>query len=98
MAKVKHAKYVRSDGSVGKEQYLIFCPGCNDIHAMSPQIHSFNGDFDRPTFSPSLLMNFIPNKVCHSFVKDGKIQFLNDSWHKLKGQTVELPEINEDAV
>ena len=31
---------------------------------------------------------------CHSFVRDGKIQFLNDSTHKLAGQTVELPEIS----
>lgn len=32
--------------------------------------------------------------VCHSFIADGKIQFLNDSTHKLAGQTVELPEVN----
>lgn len=30
--------------------------------------------------------------VCHSFVTDGKIQFLTDSTHALAGQTVELPE------
>ena len=27
---------------------------------------------------------------CHSFVTDGKIRFLGDSTHKLKGQTVPL--------
>jgi|WetSurMetagenome_2_1015567.scaffolds.fasta_scaffold00157_32 hypothetical protein len=32
--------------------------------------------------------------VCHSFVRDGMIQFLGDCTHKLAGQTVELPEIN----
>ncbi|MCM1564938.1 MAG: DUF6527 family protein [Dehalobacter sp.] len=31
--------------------------------------------------------------ICHSFVTDGKIQFLNDCTHSLAGQTVELPEI-----
>jgi hypothetical protein len=31
-------------------------------------------------------------KVCHSFVKDGKIQFLSDCTHTLAGQTVEVPE------
>lgn len=31
--------------------------------------------------------------VCHSFVADGRIQFLNDSTHALAGQTVDLPEI-----
>jgi hypothetical protein len=30
--------------------------------------------------------------ACHSFVTDGKIQFLADSTHKLSGQTVDLPE------
>lgn len=31
--------------------------------------------------------------ICHSFVREGKIQFLNDCTHKLAGQTVELPNI-----
>jgi hypothetical protein len=29
---------------------------------------------------------------CHSFITDGKIQFLGDSTHELAGQTVEIPE------
>lgn len=29
--------------------------------------------------------------VCHSFVTDGRIQFLSDSTHALSDQTVELP-------
>lgn len=31
-------------------------------------------------------------KVCHSFVTDGKIQFLTDCTHELAGRTVPLPE------
>lgn len=31
-------------------------------------------------------------RICHSFVRDGNIQYLNDCWHQYKGQTVELPE------
>lgn len=31
--------------------------------------------------------------VCHSFVTDGRIQFLGDCTHALKGQTIDLPEI-----
>lgn len=30
--------------------------------------------------------------VCHSFVREGKIQFLNDCTHELAGETVELGE------
>ena len=32
------------------------------------------------------------NIICHSFITDGKIQFLNDCTHDLKGQTVDLPD------
>jgi hypothetical protein len=32
--------------------------------------------------------------VCHSFVREGMIQFLSDCTHELAGQTVELPELN----
>jgi hypothetical protein len=37
-------------------------------------------------------------EVCHSFVTDGKIQFLNDCTHHLAGQTVELPEVDEQGL
>jgi hypothetical protein len=32
---------------------------------------------------------------CHSFVTDGRIQFLGDCTHALAGQTVDLPELAE---
>lgn len=31
-------------------------------------------------------------KVCHSFVTDGRIQYLADCTHALAGQTVDLPD------
>ena len=76
-----------------KIQWHIMCPGCGHVHAMSPSIHTFNGDLLNPTFNPSLLQNFNPEKICHSFVRDSTIQFLSDCYHELKNQTVELPEI-----
>lgn len=30
--------------------------------------------------------------VCHSFVTEGRIEFLSDSTHELSGQTVPIPE------
>ena len=33
--------------------------------------------------------------LCHSYITDGKIMFLNDCTHSLAGQTVDLPEIKE---
>lgn len=35
-----------------------------------------------------------PPSVCHSFVRDGRIQFLSDCTHKLANQTVDLPDID----
>lgn len=31
-----------------------------------------------------------PDTICHSFVRDGRIQFLSDCTHKLAGQTVDM--------
>jgi hypothetical protein len=86
-------------------QYWFFCPGCKRSHAFTvgppkrgPEDPrwEFNGDFDKPTFKPSLLCNKdYPESRCHSFVTDGKIEFLGDCWHELKGQTVEVPEWEE---
>jgi len=33
--------------------------------------------------------------ICHSHVKDGKIQFLGDCTHELAGKTVDLPDWND---
>lgn len=35
--------------------------------------------------------------VCHSFVREGRIEFLSDCTHVLAGQTVDLPEISDDV-
>lgn len=32
--------------------------------------------------------------VCHFFLRDGRVQFLDDCTHRLAGQTVDLPEIS----
>jgi hypothetical protein len=67
---------------------------------------AYNGKPNKPTFYPSVLVTWnepggnpddfddrskdVP-KVCHSFVTDGRIQFLTDCTHALAGQTVDLP-------
>lgn len=33
--------------------------------------------------------------VCHSFVTDGRIEFLNDCTHALAGKTVDLPPVED---
>ena len=61
---------------------------------------SFDGKLERPTLSPSLLLTQTfgdgrPAYVCHSFVTDGRIQFLGDCTHALANQTVDLPELKD---
>jgi len=87
-----------------KFSYLFHCPGCGLLHSINtiPNIGmpcwTFNGDVDNPTISPSLRVRWEygekgrPEKCCHSFIKDGKIQFLSDCTHELKNQTVEIPD------
>lgn len=75
------------------------CPGCGSGHSFRvsadfslPQ-WMWNGSMDNPTFTPSLLINQGDTASrCHSYVTDGKIRFLSDCWHSLKGQQVELPD------
>jgi hypothetical protein len=111
-------------GAVG-----FLCPGCGEMHVINVEpsddstrpVWGFNGDGDRPTFTPSVLVTYehrsdesreraaafrrehgrpmtleeLPydrKDVCHSFVTDGRIQFLNDCTHALAGQTVDLPD------
>lgn len=85
---------LRSDdpGPRGGTLYLFDCPGCKLSHSFEVPYWSWNGSFDKPTFEPSLLVNgFDPATRCHSFVRDGQIEFLSDCHHELAGQTVELP-------
>lgn len=92
----KVSKFIDGDGAEG---YHFHCEGCNSSHAVYTKGHKtkwgFNDNEERPTFTPSILARWtegIEEKkmVCHSFVTDGKIKYLNDCTHHLKGQTVEL--------
>lgn len=75
------------------------CPGCGYVHAFSPKVHAYNGDGNNPTISPSLLHNNPQgHHTCHSYIKNGMIQFLDDCWHTLKGKTVELPQYDESKL
>lgn len=96
MSKIK--KIIQEeDGKKIFQSYMFFCPGCKCGHPFNMVggiTWTFNNDLDKPTLHPSYLTghkNFTKNR-CHSFIKDGKIQFLSDCYHELKSQTVELPE------
>lgn len=82
---------------------MFMCPGCGEAHhvGVAPgqgPVWGFNGNGDAPTFTPSIFVNapwqyHHPGRPsCHSFVTDGRIQFLSDCTHGLAGQTVPLPD------
>ncbi len=93
------------DGDFLGDHIWIWCPGCKEAHAIrvnAPPPNkgwTWNGSLESPTFTPSLNATVKygepgkPDRVCHSFIKEGKIQFLGDCTHELKGQTVPLPEL-----
>lgn len=88
------------------ELLQFHCPGCRRIHAVQSGSDfgpnwAWNGSLEKPTFTPSVLVTYngadagvdgAPPAVCHSFVTDGRIQYLGDCTHSLAGQTVDLPE------
>lgn len=94
---------------------MFWCPGCDGAHQVAtgdgpgPR-WGFNGDYDRPTFTPSVLVTYngpdagmdrgdgdkAPPAICHSFVTDGEIRFLADCTHALAGQAVRLKPFDDD--
>lgn len=92
-------------------KYLFWCPGCNIGHGFnagegSPKpVWKFNNNMESPTLSPSYHTWHggkgadgkwnDKHHVCHSHIKDGKIQFLGDCTHKLKNQIVDLPDFDK---
>lgn len=81
------------------------CPGCKMLHGVninrpnSPK-WSWDGNKSKPTFSPSVLVTGKYGAEqkelrCHSFVKNGEIQFLNDCSHELAGKTVPMVKLED---
>jgi hypothetical protein len=87
-------------GMQNGERWVSFhCPGCNGGHGIpvsGPRGWNWNGSLESPTITPSILVNrggANPTApVCHSYVTEGRIQFLTDCTHSLAGKTVELPD------
>jgi hypothetical protein len=78
----------------------FWCIGCREHHRITTQSSNpngarwtWNGDKVKPTISPSIHCLPVPEigvKRCHSFIRDGQIQYLTDCEHHLAGQTVPL--------
>lgn len=83
-----------------KVHYYFLCPGCDEIHGIDEKWSFPGGDVEKPTFHPSVLVRHYRGGKefarCHSFIREGKIQFLGDCSHSLKNQTVDLPDFPKE--
>ena len=93
----------------GDEGLVYWCQGCNCTHTIrtkGPGPCGWNGDVEKPTFTPSVMVTWPANPAasdefkewrterrCHTFITDGRVQFLADCTHELAGQTLDLPDL-----
>lgn len=103
-------KILRREGWFSVPTHAHWCPACQSMHDyFVEQPHSngarwtFNGDGDRPSFTPSMNIGVGPfpdGRVerCHYFVTDGEIRYCTDSTHRLAGQNIALPDVPEEVL
>jgi hypothetical protein len=76
--------------------WTIKCPACQMYHFI-PNSCKFNGNFNCPTFTPSLkLVTPYANdkkRICHSVIVNGKISFLSDCTHEMVNKITDLLEL-----
>ena len=90
--------------------YCDGCKSGHTIEVESPSARwQWNGDRVKPTISPSILCwlehrpdedeeekKYVDSRRCHSFVREGMIEFLSDCGHELAGKTVPLHPFPKD--
>jgi hypothetical protein len=90
------------EGGEPGESYWFWCPGCDTNHRFVTKlptgetgpVWSFDGNLEKPTFSPSLDCNrghADPARGvhrCHLFLKAGMVQYLGDCTHEYAGKTI----------
>jgi hypothetical protein len=62
---------------------------------------TWNGSTDSPTLRPSVLSRVTLGDrevICHSWVTDGRVQFLGDCNHSLAGQTIDLLDVKTTSM
>lgn len=105
---LRRSYYGQNDSVVVRHEH--WCPGCRWMHWIAvehpfPNGHrwTFDGNVAAPTFSPSVHIRMGrgssgTDRVCHYFIRAGRIEFCGDSTHELAGQTIDLPDIPADEL
>lgn len=88
-----------------------FCPACDFVHTFNVDLDgngrwegkpcwTFNGNYDAPTFSPSMFANRDGvdkhHPRCHSFLENGVWRYLKDCTHDMADTRVPVPPPDPD--
>ena len=75
-------------------EFLFWCSGCNEVHAINTSNHSFNGDSKKPTFKLLSGMPFtvIKDWYCCFKIINEIIEYMLQSRHILAGHATEMRE------
>lgn len=99
------SKLIRREGYHFVPTLAHWCPACESMHDFAVEAAfrngarwSFNGDGERPTFSPSMNIGVGPfpdgrTERCHYHLIAGRLQFLGDCTHTMAGKTVDCPDV-----
>jgi hypothetical protein len=84
--------------------YLFHCPACKFDHMVrtkgdGPTWEVTGIEEDNPTVSPSILVNayVLGGDKCHSFVRNGKIEYLPDCSHSLAGKIADMVDYDTEG-
>lgn len=80
---------VELQGGLPGPGWAWWCPGCCTHHAVDEARWSVTGaESSRPSIVPSVVVRDAAGAVvCHSYVREGSIEFLSDCRHPLAGAT-----------
>ena len=85
-----------SDNGTTTTGHMYYCPGCDSCHMVYLDRWTISGDLEiNPTVSPSILVRYGDGQICHSFIREGKIEYLSDCTHSLAGQTIDMIDIDD---
>lgn len=80
--------------------YCFYCPACKELHDFNTKGHRrwvFNGNKEKPTFTPSLRV-YGRGRVtkCHLIMNDGMIEYMNDCPHFYAFRKIPMVPIPDD--
>lgn len=77
----------------------FYCPGCIDIHNLTKNFRITGMEENKPTIRGGTIRNIKEiegfKEICHIRMEFGKLTFLQDTTHQLKGDTIDMIEIDE---